>query len=85
MANGALVVSEPMYRPDPFVPGEHYIEAKADQMPKVLAHYLAHADERQAIVERARRFVTHELTLRHSFQRLLQLVDMRGETLPQNA
>ena len=33
MANGALVVSEPIYRPQPYVAGKHYVEATAEQMP----------------------------------------------------
>ena len=34
MANKSLVVSEPVYRPAPFVPGEHYVEAEVDGIPK---------------------------------------------------
>jgi hypothetical protein len=77
MCNGAMVVSEPIYRPEPFVPGEHYIEAPSEQMPQALRYYLDHAEERQKIVERARRFVTRELTLRRSLQRILELADSK--------
>jgi hypothetical protein len=77
MCNGAMVISEPMYRPDPFVPGEHYIEAAAGQMPQVIRYYLDHPAERQKIVEQARRFVTQELTLQRSLQRIMELVDTK--------
>ena len=32
MANGALVVSEPLYLPEPYVPGVHYVEAPVDRL-----------------------------------------------------
>ena len=35
MANRSLVVSEPIYSPAPFVPGEHYVEANGRDIPEV--------------------------------------------------
>lgn len=81
MANGAMVVSEPIHLPEPFIPGTHYVEASAEQMPKVLRYYLDHPDERRQFVDRGRRFVTEELTLRRSVQRIMELVDTKQKEL----
>ena len=74
MANKSLVVSEPIYRPAPFVPGEHYVEADVDEMPATLSYYRAHPAERDRIVERAHRFVTEELTMDAAVARIISLV-----------
>ena len=74
MANKSLVVSEPIYRPAPFVPGEHYVEADVDDMPAVLRYYRTHRAERDRIVERAHRFVTGELTMEAAVSRIVSLV-----------
>jgi hypothetical protein len=73
MANGALVVSEPLGDGAPYVAGRHYVEATADQMPAVIRHYLARPDERRRIAEEGRRFVTTELTMARSVDRILAL------------
>lgn len=70
MVGKALVVSEPIYRPEPFVPGEHYVEAEVDEMPDVLAHYRRNRDERDQIVDRAHRFVTGKLSMGGSLDHL---------------
>ena len=62
MANGALVISEPSYRPDPFVPGKHFVSAPVEQMPELIRHYIAHPAEMAAITSEAHRFVTEEVT-----------------------
>jgi hypothetical protein len=77
MANRALVVSEPIYRPTPFIPGEHYVEAEVCDMPATLDYYRTHRDERDRIVDRAYRFVTEELTMESSVSRILSLVGAR--------
>ena len=61
LANGAMVVSEPAYRPEPFVPGVHYAEAPIDEMPELIRHYLANPAERERIVAAGHRLVTEEL------------------------
>ncbi|MCW5982420.1 MAG: glycosyltransferase family 1 protein [Bryobacteraceae bacterium] len=80
MANRSLVVSEPMYDPAPFVPGEHFVSASIEDMPKVIQYYLARREEREAIADAGHRFVTQELTMERSIQKLVQLVleHMRG-------
>lgn len=75
MANKALVVSEPIYGPAPFVPGEHYVEAQSREFPEVLTYYRTHRAERDRIVEQAHRLVTEELTMARSVSRLLDLVE----------
>jgi glycosyltransferase involved in cell wall biosynthesis len=75
MAGGALVVSEPIYRPDPFVPSEHYVSAAADEMPSVISYFLAHEQERLAIAAQGRRFVSEELTMERSLERIAGLVE----------
>jgi hypothetical protein len=74
MAHRTLVVSEPIYRPAPFVPGEHFVEAPAADMPRALTYYAAHQAEREHIVDRAYRFVTEELRMELSVARLLSLI-----------
>ena len=75
MANGALVASEPIFDPGPYRPGEHFVEAPLSELPALVAHYLEHEEERAAIAERAHRFVTEELTLAASVDRLVELID----------
>jgi hypothetical protein len=74
MANKSLVVSEPMYRPTPFIPGKHYIEAEVSAMPEALNYSRTHREERDRIVDRAYRFVTEEHTLETSVSRILSLI-----------
>jgi hypothetical protein len=75
MANRSLVISEPIYKPAPFVPGEHYVDAEVREMPEVLRYYRAHPAERADLVDRAYRFVTQELRMETSISRILSLID----------
>jgi hypothetical protein len=74
MANKALVISEPMYNPAPYVPGKHYISATIEEMPEVISYYLAHDDERERIVNESHRLVTQEVTMARSVSRILELI-----------
>jgi glycosyltransferase involved in cell wall biosynthesis len=74
MANKALVISEPIYRPAPYVPGTHYVSATIEEMPEVIRYYLEHEDERQRIVAEGHRSVMQEVTLERSAARILALV-----------
>lgn len=80
MANKSLVVSEPIYRPTPFIPGEHYVEAEVSEMPETLNYYRTHRAERDIIVDRAYHFVTEELTMETSVSRILSLIGDRAAT-----
>jgi hypothetical protein len=75
MANKSLVVSEPIYRPAPFVAGEHYVEAEAGDIPEVLRYYREHPAEREEIVDRAHRLVSETLTMERSVSRVMALID----------
>ena len=77
MACGALIVSEPPYDPAPYVPGEHFVQASIDDMPTAIERYLADEPARLRITTAAHRFVTTELTMEHSFSRLLDAVASR--------
>jgi hypothetical protein len=74
MSNKALVISEPMYDPSPYVPGRHFVSATVDEMPKVIRYYLENATERERIAAEGHRFVTQELTMERSIQTLVRLV-----------
>lgn len=79
MANRALVVSEPMVNPAPFVSGKHYVTAKIEEMPEVVDYYLRHEDERERIASEGHRFVVQELTTARSVSRILELIaEVRG-------
>lgn len=72
MATGALVVSEPLYLPQPYRPGVHYVETPAAGMAETVNSYLADDAARTRITEAAHAFVTTELpSLEGSFARLL--------------
>jgi hypothetical protein len=60
MANGALVIGEPVYMPSPFEPGRHYVEAPIDEIPAAVERWLEDEPGRLAMTEEARRFVTEE-------------------------
>jgi hypothetical protein len=77
MANGALVLSEPVYLPEPFVPGKHYVEAPVEEMAGAAGRILADDAGRERMTRVAHGFVTEELTLRRSFADLLELIAQR--------
>jgi hypothetical protein len=74
LANGAMVVAEPCYRPDPFVPGVHYAEAPIRELPDLIRYYLEHDKERERIVASGHRLVTEELTFARSAEALVRTV-----------
>ena len=78
MANGALVISEPVYDACPFVAGRHFVSASVEEMPAVIRHYLEHEDERRRIVTEAYTFVTQQLTMERSVSTLTDLIARCG-------
>lgn len=74
MGAGAVVASEPVYRPEPFVPGTHYVSAELDALPEAIAQLLHDDARRTAIAAQARRLVCDELTMRRSLEQLAVLV-----------
>ena len=75
MANKALVISEPIYRPEPFVPGRHFVMVPPDEMAASIRHYLDAENERVVITEVAARFVHEEATLQRSTERMVNLME----------
>lgn len=73
MANKCLVVSEPIHDSSPFLTGEHFVTSTLQHMPQVVRHFLAHAGERQRIVEAGYRFVTEDLTLSRTVTSVLEM------------
>jgi hypothetical protein len=74
MANRALVVSEPIYRPDPFVPGTHFVAATPESLPETVERYLEDDAERARIADAGHAFVMEELpTFERSVERVLEL------------
>jgi spore maturation protein CgeB len=83
LANGAMVVSEPTYRPEPFVNGVHFVEVPVKLMPETIRYYLEHPAERERIVRAGHRLITEELTLTRSVEALLAVVNQRlGRSAP---
>ena len=77
LANGALVLSEPMYRPAPFVPGEHFVSAPLDELPALVERYLDDEAARRAVVDRGFSFMTREVTMERSVAKILTLLDAK--------
>ena len=75
MANKALVVSEPIYRPEPFVPGKHFMMVPTAEMAACIRHFLNAEDERRAMTETAWRFVHDEASLQRSTELMLGLME----------
>ncbi len=78
MANGAMIVSEPVYRPDPFVEGEHFVSASIERMPELIRHYLDKVAEREQIAASAHRLVTQDLTWRRTMEGVVAEIHRRN-------
>lgn len=74
MANKALVISEPIYKPDPYVPGKHFIMTAMAEMPDRIRYYLANEEERRQITDVAYPFALQEATLKRSAGRVMGLI-----------
>jgi hypothetical protein len=88
LANKALVVSEPILDPAPYIPGRHFVMAQLDRLPELIRYYLNNETERERIVEQGHRFAVDELTMERSVQRILRIVQDRkhkGEQLAETA
>lgn len=72
-AAGVALVSEPVPDPEPFVPGEHYVEAPLDELPAAAAALLADPDRRAAMVRRTQGLLRTDLTMANSVCRLVEL------------
>ncbi|MDZ7638930.1 MAG: glycosyltransferase [Bryobacterales bacterium] len=78
MANKALVISEPIWDPAPYVPGRHFLMAPVDEMAGLVRRYLTDETARAAVVDEAYRTAIGEFTMERSVERILQIVASRG-------
>ena len=74
LANGAMVVAEPSYRPEPFVPGVHYAEAPIEHMPELIRYYLNNEAERERIAMAGHRLVTEDLTFEKTMREIVETI-----------
>lgn len=72
--NRCLVISEPTYPHIPLTPGEHYVEAPADELALTIRYYLENEAEQQRIADQAYQFVTTELTMENSLVSILSQI-----------
>jgi Glycosyl transferases group 1 len=72
LAAGAVVATEPLDDPRPFVPGFHYLEAPLPDLPATIRDLLADEPKRQRMVEAGQEFVSTELTMRRSLTAVLE-------------
>ncbi len=77
MACKALIVSDPVYDPQPFVRDIHFVEAPVEQLPEVIQRYLADDEQRMRIAQAGHDFATGEVTMERSFRQLLGIVAER--------
>ena len=70
MACKALVVSDPVYDPDPFVRDLHFVETSLGDMPQAIERYLADEDARARIAAQGHELVLRELPFERSVTRL---------------
>lgn len=71
LAAGAVVVTEPMTDPHPFVPGIHYVEAPLDRLLDETRALLTDEKRRRRIAEAGQALLSDELTMANSLRRVL--------------
>jgi hypothetical protein len=72
--NRSLIVSEPVHRPDPYVAGETHVEAESQDLPEVIAHWLADHAGRERMISAAYETVTTRLRREDSVASLCALL-----------
>jgi hypothetical protein len=71
LAAGAVVVTEPMADPAPFVPGVHYVEAPLSEVLDVATLLAADDARRTALVDAGQALLRDDLAMRTSLRRVL--------------
>ncbi len=74
MANHALVVSEPVYRPAPYEPGVHFLSATMDELPDVVNRHLQDEVARRKIVNNAYQKITQNVTMEQVCMSMVELI-----------
>lgn len=75
MANGSMILSEPVHDPFPYEPGVHYVESALEQMPETILKYLSDEPARTAVAESGYRFATETLTIENSMKQMIALME----------
>lgn len=76
MTNRAMLVSESLYKPSPYVPGEHLIEAPRDDLAATLRRYLDDHAARERIADQGYEF-SKTMTPRHAMAQIIDHVEAR--------
>jgi hypothetical protein len=79
MGNGALVVSEPVADPSPFIANEHFVESAIVDLPQSVLTYLGDDAARQRICAAATARINASYTLHASVERILALTPLQQE------
>jgi glycosyltransferase involved in cell wall biosynthesis len=75
MANRCCLVTETCQGFEPFVPGKHFVMAKADDLTACCEYYLKHEDERKAITEAAHKFMRERFAQKENCRAFLQQIE----------
>jgi glycosyltransferase involved in cell wall biosynthesis len=75
MANRCCLVTETCQGFEPFVPGKHFVMAKADDLTACCEYYLKHDDEREAITEAAHKFMRERFAQKENCRAFLQQIE----------
>ncbi len=73
-ANRSLIVSEPVYRPDPYVVGETHVEAQPADLADAIARWLSDDAGRERMISAAYETVTTRLRREDSIASLCALL-----------
>lgn len=71
LAAGAVLATEPLDDPRPFVPGVHYVEAPLPELPAAISAMLANEPMRRRIADAGQAFVSTDLTMERSLAAVL--------------
>lgn len=71
IAAGAVMISEPMLDPTPFVAGTHFVESEADDLARTVTAVVADEPWRKRIVEAGQELLASTLTMARSVEEVL--------------
>jgi len=74
---GSLVVSEHAGDSTPFVSGEHFVQAPAQDLPDIIEHYVRSDEDRNRVTSNARDLVFNQLTLQRALISVLNMPNIR--------
>jgi len=77
----SFTVSEPMYRPDPWVAGTHFVEAPLVDLPDLLGEMLADDGRRERIAAAAAELARHNTLAAQSLVNLIEAAEQAERSL----